>query len=107
MSKILKGLAALLVLAVAAAAGGLLWLRHANSPQVEGELELAVLSAPVRVLRDEIGVPYLFAANTPDLLRAQGFVTNSRPSWARSRCPAISRCACSASAATVSGMRQS
>ena len=27
MSKILKGLAALLVLAVAAAAGGLLWLR--------------------------------------------------------------------------------
>ncbi len=97
MSKILKGLAALLVLAVAAAAGGLLWLRHANSPQVEGELELAVLSAPVRVLRDEIGVPYLFAANTPDLLRAQGFVT----------CPAISRCACSASAATVSGMRQS
>jgi penicillin amidase len=75
MSKILKGLAALLVLAVAAAAVGLLWLRHANSPQVEGELKLSGLSAPVRVLRDEIGVPYLFAANTPDLLRAQGFVT--------------------------------
>ena len=44
MSKILKGLAALLVLAVAAAAGGLLWLRQANSPQVEGELKLAGLS---------------------------------------------------------------
>ena len=27
------------------------------------------------VLRDELGIPYIFAANTPDLLRAQGFVT--------------------------------
>ena len=26
-------------------------------------------------MRDELGIPYIFAANTPDLLRAQGFVT--------------------------------
>ncbi|MDZ7589207.1 MAG: penicillin acylase family protein [Rubrivivax sp.] len=75
MSTILKTLAALLALLVAVAAAAFVWLRSTNAPQVEGELQLAGLSAPVRVLRDEIGVPYIFAANTPDLLRAQGFVT--------------------------------
>ena len=50
-------------------------LRASGHPKVEGELKLAGLSAPVRVLRDEIGVPYMFAGNTPDLLRAQGFIT--------------------------------
>jgi penicillin amidase len=50
-------------------------LRASGRPQVEGELRLAGLSAPVRVLRDDIGVPYLFAQNTPDLFMAQGFVT--------------------------------
>ena len=29
----------------------------------------------MRVLRDEHGIPYVFANNTPDLIRAQGFVT--------------------------------
>ncbi len=38
-------------------------------------MQLAGLTAPVTVLRDELGIPYIFAANTPDLLRAQGFVT--------------------------------
>ena len=75
MTKILKGLVALLALGAVAVAGGFLALRAANAPQVEGELKLAGLSEPVRVLRDELGVPYLFAANTPDLLRAKGFVT--------------------------------
>jgi penicillin amidase len=43
-------------------------------PEVEGTLALPGLSAPVRVLRDQWGIPYVFAANTPDLIRAQGFV---------------------------------
>jgi penicillin G amidase len=38
-------------------------------------MKLAGLSSSVKVLRDELGVPYIFASNTPDLLRAQGFVT--------------------------------
>ena len=52
-----------------------LWLRSAGQPQAEGRMQLAGLDAPVTVLRDELGIPYIFAANTPDLLRAQGFVT--------------------------------
>ena len=43
--------------------------------QVNGRMKLAGLTAPVKVLRDELGVPYIFAQNTPDLIRAQGFVT--------------------------------
>ena len=50
-------------------------VRSAGHPKVDGELKLAGLTAPVKVLRDELGIPYIFAANTPDLMRAQGFVT--------------------------------
>jgi penicillin amidase len=46
-----------------------------RGPKVDGELALPGLTAKVRVLRDEHGIPYIFAANTPDLIRAQGFVT--------------------------------
>jgi penicillin amidase len=76
MLKILKraalGLIALVVLALL---GGYWWVRSAGHHQVEGNMKLAGLTAPVTVLRDDLGVPYIFAANTPDLLRAQGFVT--------------------------------
>ncbi len=44
-------------------------------PDVASELQVAGLSERVTVMRDEHGIPYIFAANTPDLIRAQGFVT--------------------------------
>ena len=44
-------------------------------PQVAGELRLPQLSEAVTVHRDKHGIPYIFARNTPDLIRAQGFVT--------------------------------
>ncbi|MBE2261883.1 MAG: penicillin acylase family protein [Burkholderiaceae bacterium] len=76
MLKVLKWIVFLLLaLLLAAAAGGYYMLRSAGHAKVDGELKLAGLTAPVKVLRDELGVPYIFAANTPDLLRAQGFVT--------------------------------
>ncbi len=46
----------------------------ARGPVLGGELTFAGLSEPVEVLRDEYGIPYIFAKNTPDLIRAQGFV---------------------------------
>jgi penicillin amidase len=69
---------ALLMLALtlgtaAAMAWGL--LGAARGPKADGTLAFAGLSAPVEVLRDDNGIPYVFAANTPDLIRAQGFVT--------------------------------
>ncbi len=70
-----RGALALLVVLAGAGAAGYYLLRQAGQTQVEGDMKLAGLSAPVKVLRDGLGIPYLFAANTPDLLKAQGFVT--------------------------------
>jgi penicillin amidase len=47
----------------------------ARGPQVSGELAFAGLAERVEVLRDEHGIPYIFANNLADLIRAQGFVT--------------------------------
>jgi penicillin amidase len=43
-------------------------------PQVSGELRVAALSQPVRVVRDRWGIPHIRAQNTHDLFVAQGFV---------------------------------
>ena len=61
---------AVLVLALLAALAAYGLLRASGRAQVDGELKLSGLTAPVKVLRDGHGVPYIFAANTPDLFRA-------------------------------------
>lgn len=66
-------LAASLLLGAALPAAA--FIGNFRGPKVDGELALPGLTAKVRVLRDEHGIPYIFAANTPDLIRAQGFVT--------------------------------
>lgn len=76
MAKILKRIAlGLLVLLILGAAFAYYKLRASGQPQVDGSMQLLGLTAPVKVLRDELGTPYIFAANTPDLIKAQGFVT--------------------------------
>jgi penicillin G amidase len=71
-----RGLWAALALAMLAAAlPAAAFVGNLRGPKVDGELVLPGLTAKVRVLRDEHGIPYIFAANTPDLIRAQGFVT--------------------------------
>lgn len=75
LKRIVKILLALVIVVAAAIGGGLAWLRWGNGYKTDGELQMAGLSAPVRVLRDAHGIPYIFAQNTPDLIRAQGFVT--------------------------------
>jgi len=42
--------------------------------QVSGSIAIAGLSAPVRVVRDRLGVPHIYAASRDDLFTAQGFV---------------------------------
>lgn len=65
--------ATLVVLAVAAAVLGVGLTRRAF-PQTSGELELAGLSGPVEVVRDDLGVAHLYADTPEDLFRAQGYV---------------------------------
>ena len=77
MKRFLKGFVALLLVVALGAAGGLFLLSKGvgRGPDVTGQLVMPGLVAPVRVLRDKSGIPSIFAANTPDLIRAQGFVT--------------------------------
>ena len=46
-----------------------------NDYQDSGELELTGLKAPVKVMRDEKGMAYIYAQNTDDAMMAHGFIT--------------------------------
>ena len=50
-------------------------------PQVDGEIHLSGLNAPVEVIRDHMGVPHIYAENTHDLFFAQGFVHAQDRFW--------------------------
>jgi len=50
---------------------GCSWL---NDFQKDGELQLSGLKAPVKVMRDEKGMAYIYARNLEDALMVQGFV---------------------------------
>ncbi len=76
--------ASLLVLLLLAAGAGVLWLRSAAKaalPQLDGDVHLAGLSAPVTVRRDAHGVPHIDAATQDDMLVAQGYVTAQDRLW--------------------------
>ena len=47
---------------------------RSSYPQLNGELEVAVLDDVVTVYRDSFGVPNIYASSAPDLFRAQGYV---------------------------------
>ncbi len=72
------------MLLLLAAGAGVLWLRSvtlAALPQLDGDMHLAGLSAPVIVRRDAHGVPHIDAANQDDLFVAQGYVTAQDRLW--------------------------
>jgi penicillin amidase len=76
--------ASLLVLLLLTACAGVLWLRAAAKaalPQLDGDVHLAGLSAPVTVRRDAHGVPHIDAATQDDLFVAQGYVTAQDRLW--------------------------
>jgi penicillin amidase len=83
--RLLLGFTAFLILIVAAAvAGGGLWLRHAMFaalPQLDGNVRLPGLTAPVTAKRDAHGVPHIDAASLDDLFEAQGYVTAQDRLW--------------------------
>ena len=68
------------VLALILAAAGLAVTRR-SFPKTGGEFRLAGLEAPVDVLRDEWGVPHIYAENSHDLFFAQGYVHAQDRFW--------------------------
>jgi penicillin amidase len=74
----------LLFLLLVAIVAGVLWLRavtKAALPQLDGDVHLAGLSAPVVVRRDTHGVPHIDATTEDDLFVAQGYVTAQDRLW--------------------------
>ncbi len=74
----------LFVLLLSAPLAGVFWLRSAAKaalPQLDGDVHLAGLSAPVTVRRDAHGVPHIDADNLDDLLVAQGYITAQDRLW--------------------------
>ncbi|MBP1600689.1 MAG: Penicillin amidase [Acidobacteria bacterium] len=72
------GLIGLLLLVIPGVGGFALWFRHAAVtalPQLDGELRVAGLKAPVSVTRDRAGTPCIHADDLEDLFFAQGYVT--------------------------------
>ncbi len=80
MRVLVRLLGALAVAAVLLAAAAWLYLRQ-SLPQVDGELRLAGVVAPVDVLRDQYGIPHIYAASIEDAVFALGLVHAQDRLW--------------------------
>lgn len=79
--RVLAGLAlALVVVVVIAAAAGVAALRR-SYPAVDGDARLLGLDAGAEVIRDENGIPHIYAETEHDLFFLQGYVTASDRLW--------------------------
>ena len=64
----------LLLFLMVSLAGGAFYLIRSNAIQTDGTITLSTLSEPVRVIRDEKGMPFIYAQSIDDAFRAQGWV---------------------------------
>ncbi len=74
IGRILLGLVVIVVVLALAAGGFAAYTVRRSFPQTSGNLSLPGLQAPVEVIRDQQGIPHLYAANSHDLFMAQGFI---------------------------------
>ncbi|MEZ0065195.1 penicillin amidase [Streptacidiphilus sp. MAP12-20] len=72
-----------LLLVAGVALGGWYGVRqaHASYPQTTGSIHLQGLSGPVDVIRDDKGIPQVYAASAEDLFMAQGYVQAQDRFW--------------------------
>lgn len=70
----------LLVVLLGAVAFGVFTVRN-SFPQVTGDIEVAGLDSDVEVLRDELGVPHIYASTQHDLFFAQGYTHAQERFW--------------------------
>jgi len=72
--KVVIALSVTLVVALVGGIAVVAWVLRRPLPNVGGTTTLAGLGAEVTVIRDELGVPQVYAATDLDLFRAQGYV---------------------------------
>ena len=90
----LVGVAAILSSFIATGCGDMSAARHAADPpkdvkalaqqslsQLDGDLQVTGLKQPVEVIRDQWGVPHIYAQNMDDLFFAQGYVMAQDRLW--------------------------
>jgi penicillin amidase len=77
---LLVSLAVVLVLVLAAGVLAVVLVR-VSFPQADGELRIAGLHGTVEVLRDDLGVPQIYADDSRDLFLAQGYVHAQDRFW--------------------------
>lgn len=70
----MAGIAVLLVLALVAGLVTAVLVVRRPWPQTSGEIELSGLEGEVEVIRDDAGIPHVYADSMHDLMLAQGFV---------------------------------
>lgn len=76
-----KRIVVFLLLVVLAGAAYAIFTVRQSFPQVSGELEVSGLNERVEVLRDDLGVPHIYASNHHDLFVAQGFTHAQERFW--------------------------
>jgi len=81
LKKVLLGLLVFLVVLAAGVGGALVYLVRHSFPQTDGTISVPGLQAEVRVLRDEWGIPQIYAQNNHDLFFAQGYVHAQDRFW--------------------------
>ncbi len=74
-------IAAILAVVLLAAAIIVPTLRKSGLPELNGEKSIAGLTAEVKVIRDERGVPHIYASNEHDLYYMTGYITAQERLW--------------------------
>ncbi len=76
--------AALVSLIVIAAGSGYVWFQYTvkkSLPQISGELNIPGIKEEVEIIRDNYGVPHIYAKNEPDLYFALGYAMAQDRLW--------------------------
>jgi penicillin G amidase len=74
VKRVLLSLIVVVLVAVAALGGTVVYLVRKPFPVTNGAIKLPGLKGPVEVVRDAYGVPHIYADTPEDLFMAQGFV---------------------------------
>ncbi|HEX6234319.1 MAG TPA: penicillin acylase family protein [Jiangellaceae bacterium] len=77
----LSVVAGLVVLAIVAAAAFTVWSVRRPYPDYGGTVEVSRLQGEVEIIRDEHGIPHVYADTAEDLFRAQGYVHAQDRFW--------------------------
>ena len=79
--RILVAVAVILVINIIGATTAFFIVTRRAHPKTRGEVTVSGLDAPVEVLRDENGIPHIYAETTSDMYFAQGYVHAQDRFW--------------------------